>query len=94
MAPERICRAIGASLLSQFFKGLLMAVFFEMVDDSSADNAINVSMYVPRLFTTVGYKVSVIGHDHVGEQEKIAGSSCFIDRIAGDFRDRIGAENR
>ena len=70
MAPKRICRTIGTPLFAQLFERRFMAISLQIVNDPSTDDAIDISMDIPRLEPPVSDKVQVVKHYDIGEYQK------------------------
>lgn len=71
-----------------------MAIFLEMVDDSTAGNSFYKSQDVFRVYLAVRNQVKMVEHYYVGKYEKLPGKTGLVQRAAHDLRERIGAKDR
>ncbi len=70
-----------------------MAISFEMIYYTAADDAVEIAVNIPRLTLAVGDEMRVVGHYHIRKDQKLAGASSFVDCIASYLGYRIRSEN-
>jgi len=71
-----------------------MAVLFQMVNNSTADDAVNVAERFGRLAMVVSYHVEVVRHYDVSIDGKACRPSGFIESVTGYTFDNGGSKYR
>lgn len=70
-----------------------MIVGFEMLDNATSGNAVEVTQDVGHVSRTVGDDMSVVRHDDVGKDQEVAGPPCLVKRTADNFFKGVGSKD-
>lgn len=70
-----------------------MAIRFKVIYDAPANDAVEIAVDIPRLTLAVGDEMCVVEHYHIRKDQKLAGASSLVDRIARYLSYRIRPKN-